>query len=183
MKMKYVKHLSVAAALACMALSATAVPVNLVINGDFQQAETKWSLSYLDLLRSQRGNLWLESQGCDNNCARQTISTVVGTKYLFSFDYGKGQNFADPSVKALFGGSTVFSRQGFDTAGFVHKSVLVTANSVSTQVQFQLGENTMIDNVSVTAVPEPTTYAMLGASALIGGSLAWRRRSRREIDV
>jgi CHASE2 domain-containing sensor protein len=37
--------------------------------------------------------------------------------------------------------------------------------------------------MTVSAVPEPTTYAMLGASALIGGSLAWRRRSRREIDV
>jgi hypothetical protein len=30
--------------------------------------------------------------------------------------------------------------------------------------------------VTVSAVPEPTTYAMLGASALIGCSIAWRRR-------
>jgi hypothetical protein len=33
-----------------------------------------------------------------------------------------------------------------------------------------------LDLVTVSAVPEPTTYAMLGASALIGCSIAWRRR-------
>ena len=45
------------------------------------------------------------------------------------------------------------------------------------------GGSMRLDLMTVSAVPEPTTYAMLGASALIGGSLAWRRRSRREIDV
>ena len=46
-----------------------------------------------------------------------------------------------------------------------------------------VGGSMRLDLMTVSAVPEPTTYAMLGASALIGGSLAWRRRSRREIDV
>jgi hypothetical protein len=45
------------------------------------------------------------------------------------------------------------------------------------------GGSMRLDLMTVSAVPEPTTWAMLGASALIGGSLAWRRRSRREIDV
>jgi hypothetical protein len=45
------------------------------------------------------------------------------------------------------------------------------------------GGSMRLDLVTVSAVPEPTTWAMLGASALIGGSLAWRRRSRCEIDV
>ena len=35
---------------------------------------------------------------------------------------------------------------------------------------------------AVSAVPEPTTYALLGSSALIGGSIAWRRR-RHDEDV
>ena len=45
------------------------------------------------------------------------------------------------------------------------------------------GGSMRLDLMTVSAVPEPTTWAMLGASAVIGGSLAWRRRSRREIDV
>ena len=45
------------------------------------------------------------------------------------------------------------------------------------------GGSMRLDLMTVSAVPEPTTWAMLGVSALIGGSLAWRRRSRREIDV
>jgi len=45
------------------------------------------------------------------------------------------------------------------------------------------GGSMRLDLMTVSAVPEPTTYTMLGASALIGGSLAWRRRSRREIDL
>jgi hypothetical protein len=38
------------------------------------------------------------------------------------------------------------------------------------------GGSMRIDLVTVSAVPEPTTFALLGASALIGGSIAWRRR-------
>jgi hypothetical protein len=38
------------------------------------------------------------------------------------------------------------------------------------------GGSLRLDLVTVSAVPEPTTYAMLGASALIGCSIAWRRR-------
>lgn len=42
------------------------------------------------------------------------------------------------------------------------------------------GGSMRLDLVTVTAVPEPTTVAMLGTSAIIGGSLAWRRRRRGE---
>ncbi len=40
------------------------------------------------------------------------------------------------------------------------------------------GGSMRLDLMTVSAVPEPTTWAMLGTSALIGGSLAWRRRRR-----
>ncbi|MBM4057171.1 MAG: PEP-CTERM sorting domain-containing protein [Planctomycetes bacterium] len=42
------------------------------------------------------------------------------------------------------------------------------------------GGSMRLDLVTVTAVPEPTTSLMLGTSAIIGGSLAWRRRRRGE---
>jgi hypothetical protein len=40
------------------------------------------------------------------------------------------------------------------------------------------GGSMRLDLVTVSAVPEPTTVALLGTSALIGGSIAWRRRRR-----
>ena len=40
------------------------------------------------------------------------------------------------------------------------------------------GGSMRLDLVTVSAVPEPTTFARLGTSALIGGSIAWRRRRR-----
>jgi len=44
------------------------------------------------------------------------------------------------------------------------------------------GGSMRLDLVTVSAVPEPTTCALLGTSALIGGSIAWRRR-RRDDDA
>jgi len=41
------------------------------------------------------------------------------------------------------------------------------------------GGQTRLDLVTVTAVPEPATIAMVGTAALIGGSAAWRRHRRR----
>jgi hypothetical protein len=38
-----------------------------------------------------------------------------------------------------------------------------------------------LDLVTVTAVPEPATIAMVGTAALIGGTAAWRRRRRRRL--
>jgi len=40
------------------------------------------------------------------------------------------------------------------------------------------GGSERFDLVTVSAVPEPTTVALLSTSALIGGSIAWRRRRR-----
>jgi hypothetical protein len=43
------------------------------------------------------------------------------------------------------------------------------------------GGSLRLDLVTVTAVPEPATIAMVGTAALIGGTAAWRRRRRRRL--
>jgi len=80
----------------------------------------------------------------------------------------------DPSLSAVSG-----------TTGYVSSFAGTDSTDLSMGYNRSLGSggSLRLDLVTVSAVPEPTTYAMLGASALIGGSLAWRRRSRREIDV
>lgn len=81
----------------------------------------------------------------------------------------------DPNNPSATSGTTglVSSYAGTDSTNGVNG--YLTSGATGGQVRFDL--------VTVSAVPEPTTWAMLGASAVIGGSLAWRRRSRREIDV
>jgi hypothetical protein len=89
--------------------------------------------------------------------------------------YENNPNFAfaivaswDPNIPGATSGTTglVSSFSGLTltdtTSGYI--------NSVSSGGQMRL------DLMTVSAVPEPTTYAMLGASALIGCSIAWRRR-------
>ena len=95
--------------------------------------------------------------------------------------YENNANFAfaivglwDPNLSATSG-----------TTGLVSSfSGLISTDTTSGYNRsLAVGGSMRLDLMTVSAVPEPTTYAMLGASALIGGSLAWRRRSRREIDV
>jgi hypothetical protein len=81
----------------------------------------------------------------------------------------------DPSLSAVSGTTGYVS-------SFAGTDSLAT-DSMGYNRSLAVGGSMRLDLVTVSAVPEPTTYAMLGASALIGGSLAWRRRSRREIDV
>ena len=95
--------------------------------------------------------------------------------------YENNANFAfaivglwDPNLSATSG-----------TTGLVSSfSGLISTDTTSGYNRsLAVGGSMRLDLMTVSAVPEPTTWAMLGVSALIGGSLAWRRRSRREIDV
>ena len=102
-----------------------------------------------------------------------TLPTGQGFESNANFAFAIVGSF-DPSLSAVSG-----------TTGYV--SSFAGTDSTDTSMGYNrslsLGGSMRLDLVTVSAVPEPTTYAMLGASALIGGSLAWRRRSRREIDV
>ena len=75
----------------------------------------------------------------------------------------------DPSLSAVSG-----------TTGYV--SSFAGTDSLDTSMGYSrstaTGGSLRLDLVTVSAVPEPTTFALLGTSALIGGSIAWRRRRR-----
>jgi choice-of-anchor C domain-containing protein len=124
----------------------------------------------------------------------QTFSTVLGTTYDVRFFLsGNPSRPSEPTNKTLSvsaaGQSTSFS---FDIAAEQNTTTNMkwkecnfsfTANSTSTTLSINatMGGNCytgpVVDNVSVSPVPEPSTFALLAVAAV--GLLAYARRKRR----
>lgn len=113
----------------------------------------------------------------------QTLSTANGQNYVLSFDLSFNPN-ASNATKAIgvsFAGGAVTNFTG--TVPFSHYTLGFTATSASTSLTFSSTSGAdysgaVLDNVSVTAVPEPETYAMLLAGMGIMGAVVRRRQSR-----
>jgi choice-of-anchor C domain-containing protein len=111
----------------------------------------------------------------------QMLSTVVGQTYVLSFDLSyNGGTYKDIGV-SLAGGAQTFFTGG---SPFNHHTLQYTATSASTQLAFfSTGDanysGAVLDNVSVAAVPEPETYAMLLAGLGLMGGIARRRRNKQ----
>jgi choice-of-anchor C domain-containing protein len=116
----------------------------------------------------------------------QILATVIGQTYQLQFDLSSnrgGDNDAAGkalTVSALGGGSAqTFSAL---TPGIFHQSYSFTANTASTLLSFSNGTSgysgAVLDNVSVTAVPEPETYAMMLAGLGLMGTIARRRKQK-----
>ncbi len=113
---------------------------------------------------------------------QQTLSTVAGQQYQLTFDYS---SYVSPVTGAPFS-YTVDGNSSNLTGtlpGWTTETYAFTATSASTVLRFTSnslpGPNYSyphLDNVSVTAVPEPETYAMLLAGLGALGFLARRRR-------
>jgi choice-of-anchor C domain-containing protein len=189
--------LLLAALIAAPALSFAAGP-ELVVNGSFEQYSgasfsgfaklaagatelTGWTVgaTSVDIIN---GNYGAVSGNSIDMLGTQTLSTLVGQTYWLQFDLSSnrgGDNNAagkELTVAGLGGGAA----QSFSalTAGVSHQSYSFTANSTATLLQFSSGPSgysgSVLDNVSVTAVPEPQTYALM-----LGGLAAMAFVARR----
>lgn len=118
----------------------------------------------------------------------QTFDTAAGTSYLVRFLLA-GNPAGDPSVKTLnvsaTGGSTAsytFDDTGktLSNMGWTAFTYGFTATGGSTTLSFASttagSYGPALDGVSVSAVPEPATWAMMiGGFGLVGGTLRRRR--------
>lgn len=110
-----------------------------------------------------------------HNVLSTTFSVVTGETYAVSFLAKAGVVLASGALQATVNGQSATFTPG--TAAFATYSYNFTANTTgSVGLSFQLtGGHIALDNVSVSAIPEPSTYAAIfGATAL--GLAAWRRR-------
>lgn len=124
------------------------------------------------------------------NEVEQTLTTVVGQAYLISYWVADtAQNF----LGATFGDQLLFvgtaPANGVSLASdYVNETLTLTADSTSTILSFTgrwtSGNGTILDDVSVTAIPSPSAPepATLGFTAL-GCIALFAKRGRRALHI
>lgn len=130
--------------------------------------------------RTISGNWISQSTGT----AGTPVNYANGFVDNISYTLPTGQGFEN-NPNFAFAISTVWDPNGTYTSGttgllssFAGTASTDTSSGYNTNAA--QGGTARLDLVTVTAVPEPTTIAMVATAALVGGSAAWRRRRRGE---
>lgn len=127
----------------------------------------------------------LDLNGSKKGEIHQLLNTVVGQTYELSFDLS-GNLFGAPTVKNMSvnvgsDGLYSFDTTGHSTSnmGWNRYTTTFVATSTATTLSFASSVSgnagPALDNISVTAVPEPGTYAMFLAGLGLIGTIARRR--------
>ncbi|MBK7006396.1 MAG: choice-of-anchor C family protein [Burkholderiales bacterium] len=174
---------------------------NTVLSGTFDtfynatQGLTGWNIDFnsVDLVSS---NYWdpaagvnsLDLNGAKKSGISQILNTVAGQTYNLSFDLA-GNFEGSPVIKKMSINIGPHGLYSFDTTGkskhnmgWEHYTTTFVAQSSSTALSFVSNVpgayGSALDNISVTAVPEPETYAMLLAGLGVMGAIARRRNNK-----
>ena len=149
------------------------------------------------------GNYWVASDGnrsldlsaLSAGSISQTFDTVVGAVYTINFDLA-GNPGGPPTIKQVQVLATGGTSQDYffditgrseGNMGWTNQTYNFTATSASTTLSFTSFSNSAsgpaLDNVRVSfvpptggEVPEPTTFAMMGAGAALMFAVSRRRR-------
>lgn len=201
------KNLHAAVFLSLVAQLASAAPVNLVQNGDFELAVSGpgevplWTYSggdsyygvdadYIGSPGARPGQVFYDGAASNTGYLSQSIATTAGMFYVLEFDlqrYAGSGLPADNLAAVNFGLSNVFYQEDVD-GDWTHYTVsgLIGGPGASTLLQFaslNAFDFNQLDNVSLVEqergnqVPEPATPLVL-AAAMGALALVRRRQSR-----
>jgi hypothetical protein len=180
--------------IACIAVLGLAAEVpgtakaDLVVNGDFGTGDfTGWSLpgdTSSAYVSGSPGDYAaaLTTSGIGDGFLTQALSTTAGQDYLVSFLLA-GDGETPNSLVISLGGTTLASLTDVPNtlSSPVSYSFGFTASSSSSLLQFDFVDvpgYLYLTNVSVNAVPEPSTAVSAILGALMVSGYAWRKHRR-----
>ena len=184
-------------ALFAIALSAPSANAgNIVLNPGFESGLLNWTLDnnstpwFIDT-NPHTGNFDIANQCVGSICVDpvrgsffyQDLATVAGQTYDLSFwAFFEG---APDEVKVTWGGVTALDIVNPAVPNDVYAKYSTTdllATTSSTRLEFfgrqDPNQDLGVDDISVTANPEPSTFALIGVALLIAAASRWRRLFR-----
>ena len=122
-----------------------------------------------------------------NTTIGQTLTTVIGNTYTITFSVAARTGFSPSVVVVSFGGSSFTTPAVTNTGGWTTFTFTAVATSTSTLFTVagagtsdaggDLVDNIIVDDGNVGAVPEPSTFAMLGLGGLALGFFRRRKQA------
>jgi PEP-CTERM motif len=109
----------------------------------------------------------------------QNVGTTSGTQYDLTFWLANDSGASPNEFDVLWNGVTVLSLSDAPVSNYTQYSLLVTATSSSSSLEFQYRNDDdffRLDEVSINVVPEPSTLSLLLLGAAAAGASVLRRR-------
>jgi hypothetical protein len=153
-----------------------------VTNGTVDLIGFTNNVHYFDFIPGNGGYVDLDGSTNQSGLLSHSFNLIGGTQYTLSFDLAGSHRGGTETVDVTFGGvlGNYFLNSNDD---FSLKTLNFTPDSsgvYSISFQNQGGDNmgALLDNVSVTAVPEPEVYGMMLMGLGLMGFVARRRKNK-----